>query len=51
MCRTMQRAVIRQAKREGLPVWAWLMAAGLGACGGEPAELGSPDATDLDGDE
>jgi hypothetical protein len=26
MCRTMQRAVIRQAKREGLPVWAWLLA-------------------------
>jgi hypothetical protein len=28
MCRTMQRAVIHQARREGLPVWAWLLVRG-----------------------
>jgi hypothetical protein len=26
MSRTFQRAIIRQAAREGLPVWAWLLA-------------------------
>jgi len=26
MSRTVQRAIIRQAAREGLPVWAWLLA-------------------------
>lgn len=45
LCKTTQRAIVRQAHREGVPVWAWMIAAGLGACGGEPAELGRPDAT------
>jgi hypothetical protein len=35
MCKTMQRAIVRQAKREGLPVWAWLLAVGLVSCGAE----------------
>jgi len=25
MCKTFQRAIVRQAAREGLPVWAWLI--------------------------
>jgi hypothetical protein len=29
MCRTMQRAIVRQAGREGLPVWAWLLVQGV----------------------
>ena len=29
MCRTVQRAIIKQAAREGLPVWAWLIINGV----------------------
>lgn len=29
MCRTFQRAIVRQAAREGLPVWAWLIMQGV----------------------
>jgi hypothetical protein len=29
MCRTVQRAIVRQAAREGLPVWAWLILQGV----------------------
>ena len=29
MCRTFQRAIVRQAAREGLPVWAWLILNGV----------------------
>jgi hypothetical protein len=29
MCKTVQRAIIKQAKREGLPVWAWLILQGV----------------------
>ena len=29
MCRTFQRAIIKQAAREGLPVWAWLILNGV----------------------
>lgn len=34
MCKTTQRAIVRQAHREGVPVWAWMMAhpeLGIGA--------------------
>lgn len=29
MCKTVQRAIVRQAAREGLPVWAWLILNGV----------------------
>ena len=29
MCKTVQRAIVRQAAREGLPVWAWLIINGV----------------------
>ena len=29
MCKTFQRAIIKQAKRENLPVWAWLILNGV----------------------
>lgn len=29
MCKTFQRAIIKQAAREGLPVWAWLILNGV----------------------
>ena len=29
MCKTVQRAIIKQAAREGLPVWAWLILQGV----------------------
>lgn len=29
MCKTMRRAIVRQAAREGLPVWAWLIMQGV----------------------
>ena len=29
MCKTVQRAIVRQAAREGLPVWAWLILQGV----------------------
>lgn len=29
MSKTFQRAIIKQARREGLPVWAWLIINGV----------------------
>jgi hypothetical protein len=29
MCKTFQRAIVRQAAGEGLPVWAWLILNGV----------------------